>query len=100
MTFYMRLNKNAKFKTVQSDLLQTLKKTENIVAKLQMLRKNILFQFCYIFYNHLLQRVVSTESGSFTSARTIVQLYQDNKDLGQVGFVEEREMMMMLKRGR
>ena len=31
--------------------------------------------------------MVSTESGSFTSARTIVQLYLDNKDLGQVGFV-------------
>ena len=31
--------------------------------------------------------MVSTESGSFTSARTIVQLYLDNKDLGQVCFV-------------
>ena len=28
-------------------------------------------------------RVVSTEGGSFTSARTLVQLYEDNKDLGQ-----------------
>ena len=29
-------------------------------------------------------RVMSTESGSFASARTVVQLYLDNKDLGQV----------------
>ena len=27
---------------------------------------------------------MSTESGSFASARTVVQLYLDNKDLGQV----------------
>ena len=32
----------------------------------------------------VLTRVMSTESGSFASARTIVQLYLDNKDLGQV----------------
>ena len=36
--------------------------------------------------------MVSTESGSFTSARTIVQLYLDNKDLGQV----ERKIMMLM----
>ena len=28
-------------------------------------------------------RVVATEGGSFTSASTLVQLYEDNKDLGQ-----------------
>ena len=33
---------------------------------------------------HLKIRVMSTESGSFASARTVVQLYLDNKDLGQV----------------
>ena len=34
--------------------------------------------------NIYLGRVMSTESGSFASARTVVQLYLDNKDLGQV----------------
>ena len=36
-----------------------------------------------MFMIHL-KRVMSTESGSFASARTVVQLYLDNKDLGQV----------------